>query len=278
MHGVAVNKYLQLFRTGNAVMGIVGVAVASFMAAGTDIADAWVNLLISAVVVFMFICGGNALNDYIDYEIDKTAHPERPIPSGRMTRKAALYAALVMLGGSVVVSFLTIDLECILIVVVASILMVAYEMALKQRGFVGNVTIAVLTGMMFLLGGAVVGDAADNVVVALMALLVSVGREVAKDIEDMESDEGDRLTLPMRIGPRKAAALACVFFVAGPVLSVAPMVWGSYGPLYYTVVVADAIFVYCAAVVFSSPHKAQKFAKLAMVVALVSFILGVFRF
>lgn len=278
MHGVAVNKYLQLFRTGNAVMGIVGVAVASFMAAGTDIADAWVNLLISAVVVFMFICGGNALNDYIDYEIDKTAHPERPIPSGRMTRKAALYAALVMLGGSVVVSFLTVDLECILIVVVASILMVAYEMALKQRGFVGNVTIAVLTGMMFLLGGAVVGDAADNVVVALMALLVSVGREVAKDIEDMESDEGDRLTLPMRIGPRKAAALACVFFVAGPVLSVAPMVWGSYGPLYYTVVVADAIFVYCAAVVFSSPHKAQKFAKLAMVVALVSFILGVFRF
>ncbi len=278
MHGVAVNKYLQLFRTGNAVMGIVGVAVASFMAAGTDIADAWVNLLISAVVVFMFICGGNALNDYIDYEIDKTAHPERPIPSGRMTRKAALYAALVMLGGSVVVSFLTIDLECILIVVVASILMVAYEMALKQRGFVGNVTIAVLTGMMFLLGGAVVGDAADNVVVALMALLVSVGREVAKDIEDMESDEGDRLTLPMRIGPRKAAALACVFFVAGPVLSVAPMVWGSYGPLYYTVVVADAIFVYCAAIVFSSPHKAQKFAKLAMVVALVSFILGVFRF
>ena len=281
MHGVAVNKYLQLFRTGNAVMavmGIVGVAVASFMAAGTDIADAWVNLLISAVVVFMFICGGNALNDYIDYEIDKTAHPERPIPSGRMTRKAALYAALVMLGGSVVVSFLTIDLECILIVVVASILMVAYEMALKQRGFVGNVTIAVLTGMMFLLGGAVVGDAADNVVVALMALLVSVGREVAKDIEDMESDEGDRLTLPMRIGPRKAAALACVFFVAGPVLSVAPMVWDSYGPLYYTVVVADAIFVYCAAIVFSSPHKAQKFAKLAMVVALVSFILGVFRF
>ena len=278
MHGVGVNKYLQLFRTGNAVMGIIGVTVASFMAAGTSIADAWANLLISAVVVFMFICGGNALNDYIDSEIDKTAHPERPIPSGRMTRKAALRAAVVMLGGAVVVSFLTVDAECILIVVIACVLMVAYEMALKQRGFVGNVTIAVLTGMMFLLGGAVVGDAADNVIVALMALLVSVGREIAKDIEDMESDEGDRLTLPMRIGPRKAAALACVFFVAGPVLSVAPMVWHTYGPLYYSVVVADAIFVYCAAVVFSSPHRAQKFAKLAMVVALVAFIAGVFRF
>lgn len=272
-----MNKYLQLFRMGNAVMGIVGVVVASFMAAGTGIVDHWLNLIISAVVVFMFICGGNALNDYIDYEIDRTAHPERPIPSGRMTRKAAFHAAIAMLGGAVVVSLFTVDLECIAIVVIACILMVAYEMTLKQRGFVGNVTIAVLTGMMFLLGGAVVGDMVDNVIVALMALLVSVGREIAKDIEDMDSDEG-RLTLPMRIGTRNAAALACVFFVAGPVLSVAPMVWHSYGPLYYTVVIADIIFLYCAYIVFSDPHRAQKSAKLAMVVALVSFIIGVFRF
>lgn len=258
-------------------MGIVGVVVAAFMAAGTGIADEWTNLMISAAVVFMFICGGNALNDYIDHEIDRTAHPERPIPSGRMERRTALHAAMVMLGGSVIVSFFTVDLECIAIVVIACVLMVAYETVLKQRGFVGNVTIAVLTGMMFLLGGAVVGDAADNVIVALMAMLVSVGREIAKDIEDMASDEG-RLTLPMRIGTRNAAALACVFFVAGPALSVLPMYWGTYGPLYYTVVIADLIFLYCAAVVFRSPHRAQKSAKLAMVVALVSFILGVFRF
>lgn len=272
-----MNKYLQLFRTGNAVMGIVGVVVASFMATGLDILDEWVNILISAVVVFMFICGGNALNDYIDHEIDKTAHPERPIPSGRMERRTALHAAIVMLGGSVVVSLLTVDAACIVIVMVACVLMVSYEMALKQRGFVGNVTIAVLTGMMFLLGGAVVGDVRDNVIIALMAMLVSVGREISKDIEDMDSDEG-RMTLPMRIGVGKAAALACVFFVAGPVLSVLPMVWESYGPLYYTVVIADAIFIYCAAAVFRDPHRAQKFAKIAMVVALVSFILGVFRF
>lgn len=272
-----MNKYLQLFRTGNAVMGIVGVVVACFMAAGTEMIDQWVNLLISAVVVFMFICGGNALNDYIDHEIDRTAHPERPIPSGRMSRESALKAAAVMLGGSVVVSFFTLDPECILIVVVACILMVAYEMALKQRGFVGNLTIAVLTGMMFLLGGAVVGDVADNVIIALMAFLVSVGREIAKDIEDMDSDEG-RKTLPMSIGVRNSEILACVFFILGPAFSVLPMYWQSYGPLYYLVIIADLIFLYCAAVVFKSPHRAQKSAKLAMVVALVAFILGVFRF
>ena len=272
-----MNKYIQLFRTGNAVMGIVGVVVACFMAAGTDLVDHWANILISAVVVFMFICGGNALNDYIDHEIDRTAHPERPIPSGRMKRETALHAAIVMLGGACVVSLLTVDAACIAIVIIACVLMVAYEFALKQRGFVGNVTIAVLTGMMFLLGGAVVGDLEGNIVIALMAMLVSVGREIAKDIEDMDSDEG-RKTLPMSIGVRNAAILACVFFVAGPVLSVLPMVWESYGVLYYTVVAADLIFLYCAATVFNDPHRAQKSAKVAMVVALASFILGVIRF
>ena len=269
-----MNKYLQLFRAGNAVMGVIGVTVASFMARGIDILDLWVNLVISAAVVFMFICGGNALNDYIDHEIDKTAHPERPIPSGRMERRTAYILGIGMLCGSVAVSLLTLDPVCVAVVAVAAVLMVAYEMALKQRGFVGNVTIAVLTGMMFILGGAAVGAAESNVVVALMAMLVSIGREIAKDIEDMDSDEG-RLTLPMRIGTGKAAALACVFFVAGPALSVAPMVWGTYHFLYYTVVVADLMFLYCAVTVFSDPHRAQKMAKLAMVVALVSFILGV---
>ena len=272
-----MNAYLQLFRTGNAVMGIVGVLVACFMAAGFDIAGEYVNILISAIVVFMFICGGNALNDYIDHEIDVAAHPERPIPSGRMSRRNALYAGLIMLIGSVLVSFLTRDIECIAIVVIACILMVAYETCLKQRGFVGNLTIAILTGMMFLLGGAVVASPMDNLIVALMATLVSIGREISKDIEDMDSDEG-RNTLPMRIGTRNAAILACVFFIAGPLLSIQPMVAGTYGILYYTVVIADVLFLLCAVSVFKDPHKAQKTAKKAMVVALVSFILGVIRF
>ena len=272
-----MNMYLQLFRTGNAVMGVIGVLVACFMAAGLDITNEYLNLMISAVVVFMFICGGNAINDYVDHEIDKTAHPERPIPSGRMKRENALYAGLIMMFGSVLVSLLTKDLECIIIVIVACVLMVAYETCLKQRGLIGNITIAVLTGMMFLLGGAVVGNMTDNLIVGAMAMLVSIGREITKDIEDMDSDEG-RITLPMKIGVRNASLLACVFYIAGPILSIQPMVAGTYGILYYTVVIADIMFVMCAAYVFKDPHRSQKMAKKAMVVALISFILGVFRF
>ena len=174
---------------------------------------------------------------------------------------------------SVAVSFLTFDPVCIAIVAIACVLMFSYELFLKQRGFVGNVTIAVLTGMTFLLGGAVVGAAEANIVVAAMACLVSVGREIAKDIEDMDSDEG-RHTLPMAVGTRASAVIACAFFIAGPLLSIAPMVWDSYGVLYYLVVLADIAFFYCAYIVFSDPHKAEKTAKIGMMLGLVAFLLG----
>lgn len=269
-----MNKYLQLFRLGNALMGIVGLTVASFMAVGTDVVNHGLDLVISAIIVFLFIAGGNSLNDYIDAEIDKTAHPERPVPSGRMTPIHARNIGIGTLGLSVVASLFTFDIACIAIVVIAAILMVSYELFLKQRGFVGNVTIAVLTGMLFLLGGAVVGDVMGNAIVATMAALVSVGREIAKDIEDMGSDEG-RNTLPMRIGVRSSAVLASFFFIIGPVLSVLPMIWGSYGILYYLVVVADLMFLYCSFIVHKDPHAAQRMAKKAMMFALIAFILGV---
>ena len=268
-----MNRYLQLFRVGNAVMGFLGVMIASLMAVGTDLPDHWMNLMIAVVIVFMFISGGNSLNDYIDREIDKTAHPERPVPSGRMKPGEARNIGVVLLILSVVASFLTFDPICIAIVAVACVLMFSYELFLKQRGFVGNVTIAVLTGMTFLMGGAVVGAAESNIVVAAMACLVSVGREIAKDIEDMDSDEG-RHTLPMAIGKKASAFIACVFFISGPVLSIAPMVWDSYGVLYYLVVLADAVFAYSAYIVFSDPHKAEKTAKIGMMLGLVAFLLG----
>ncbi len=271
-----MNRYLQLFRIGNVVMGILGVMIASFMAVGTDMPDHWKNLLISMAVVFMFIAGGNSLNDYIDREIDKTAHPERPVPSGRMKPEEARNAGVILLLLAIVLSFLTFDPICIAIVTIACILMFGYELFLKQRGFVGNLTIAVLTGMTFLMGGAVVGAAEANAVVAAMACLVSIGREIAKDIEDEDSDRGSRKTLPMSIGEKASSVIACIFFIAGPILSVAPMVWNTYGVLYYTVILADIAFFVSAASVFRNPHKSEKVAKIGMILGLISFLLGVF--
>ena len=267
-----MNKYLELFRLENGIIGIVGVAVTAFIAVGTSIVDYWQYIIFGCITVILFIAGGNGLNDYIDREIDEVSHPERPLPSGRMEPQSALCVSVACLVLSFVSSFVQ-NVQCIIIVGIAIILMVLYETLLKQRGFIGNITIAVLTGMVFLLGGSIVFHMENCIEVAGMAALVTVGREITKDIEDMEGDEGRR-TLPMIIGKKNAGIVAAVFYISGPILSILPIVDHSMGPLYPVVFVADAMFIYAAFILFNDPHRSQKTAKIAMMVALVAFILG----
>lgn len=274
-----MNPYIQMFRMVNAVMGAVGLLVACFMAAGTDAfgTEYLLDMAVCAAVVVVFVAGGNSINDSIDCEIDKVSHPERPVPMGRITPKQAHITGVSLLVLSVLLSIITLDVACIAVVVIAAVLMYLYEVLLKQRGFVGNITIAVLTGMVFLLGSAIVHDIWANLPPALMAALVTVGREICKDIEDMEGDEGRR-TLPMMIGKRSAAIVAVLFFIAGPVLSVWPMITGQYGPLYYVVVIADALFLYAAYLGMRDPHAGQQMAKKGMMFGLLAFIVGAVRF
>ncbi|MBQ8373393.1 MAG: hypothetical protein IJX35_03665, partial [Candidatus Methanomethylophilaceae archaeon] len=50
--------------------------------------------------------------------------------------------------------------------------------------------------------------------------------------------------------------------------------WGP-GPLHPLVLSADAMFLYCSYIVFTSAHSAQKYAKIAIFIALFAFIPGV---
>ena len=268
-----MNKYLRLFRLGNVLIGSFAILIAAFMAAGTSMIDHWVNLVIGFFVVFCFIAGGNSLNDYVDVEIDRTAHPTRPVPSGQLTAIQARNIGIGMLVLSALLSLLTLDPYSIGIVIIAVILMFSYEMYSKQRGLIGNITIAVLSGMVFLLAGALVGDWTANIAVGGMAALVTVGREISKDIEDMDSDIGRR-TLPMSIGVRNASIIASIFYIAGPILSWYPLVQDPANYMYYSVILADIAFFYCAYKVFSDPHTAQKKAKIGMLFGLLAFILS----
>lgn len=280
-----MNKYLRLFRFGNGIMGILGVVVGAFIASGLNITDYWMSIAISCLIVFIFMAGGNAINDYIDRDIDKIAHPERPVPMGEIKPATARNLGISMMILAVLIGTLAQlsslyfnlifwDFISTIIVIIAALLMISYELLLKQRGFIGNVTIALLTGMLFLLGGAVCNNVITVLPIALMAILVNVGREIAKDIEDQSSDEG-RDTLPMRIGVKKAASVAFVFFISGVALSAWPLLYGSMNNLYLLVLAADAMFIYAAIIVFKSAHSAQKIAKIAMIIALLAFVIGV---
>lgn len=269
-----MNRFAQLIRIGNCAMGVVGLLLAILIATGTSILDFWYDVLVGSVVVFCFIAAANALNDYLDREVDKVAHPERPVPSGRISPTVALWVSIAAFVISVGSSLLLSNLESVAIVLVAVVVIILYELRTKAMGLVGNLSIAFLTASLFLLGGAMVGHIERTLDLAAMAFLATLGREVIKDVQDMEADF-DRTTLPKRIGKKNAGILASAAFLLAVGLSFLPYLEGVFGWEYLAAVaVADAIFIYSSIVHFQNPKKGQTWAKYGMLVALIAFLIG----
>jgi len=268
-----VNRFAQLVRIGNCAMGVAGLLIGAFVAVGVSITGYWLELLVASGIVFTFIAAGNSLNDYTDREVDRRAHPERPIPSGKLSEMAVLRISSILFTVSLGLSLL-LDFLSILIVASAIAVMLLYELRLKREGLSGNLSIAWLTGALFLLGGAVVDGIEMTLAIAAMAFFATLGREIVKDIEDMESDF-DRNTLPKRVGRRKAGLAGSAAFVVAVGMSFQPVLMGFFGLGYLPIVlVADGIFIYCSIVHFRNPRNGQRWAKIGMMVALIAFLVG----
>lgn len=275
----AARAVFDLVRPGNCVMTSVGIAAGALVAAGAALPSLWLTAGLGALTGFAFAGAGNALNDYVDRDLDRKAHPERPIPSGRLSPRAALraqgllFALAVALAGAI--SWIHASPLALLLVLPALALMLSYELALKARGLSGNIAISLLTGAPFVMGG-ISADAVTPAVLLLAALAfpVNLGREIVKDIEDVAADRGSRVTLPMRIGERRARLAAQAAILAGVALSPLPYVLGHSGIAYIPLVMAADTCLILAAWGAKTPSRASRLAKLGMLVGLGAFIGG----
>ena len=87
-----------LFRLGNNIIGIIGVFLGAIMALEYIPTGKILNItILQAVSVFCFMASWNALNDYLDYEIDKLNRPEKPLPSGSISLKNAKNGIILMI-------------------------------------------------------------------------------------------------------------------------------------------------------------------------------------
>jgi geranylgeranylglycerol-phosphate geranylgeranyltransferase len=260
-------------------MSAVGCLLGSYVAFGMTADFPAITALQAAAIALLFTAAGNSLNDYYDRDVDRVNHPERPIPSGRVSPRGALMTAILLFTPTIPWSLL-LRWELLLIVLVNLALMSSYEIVFKRSGFRGNLLISWLVASLFVFGGLAVYDSTEalqrTLILALLAFLATLGREVMKDIEDMAGDV-DRRTLPMTLGREVAAivASACLLLAVG--LSALPAFLGVLGPYYlYAVVLADAMFIYAALLSARRPATSQRTAKYAMVVALVAFLIGGF--
>lgn len=261
-------------------VGISAAAVgASVLLAGAGWSE-WHIILIAMLTGALVAAGANAINDYYDYAIDRINRPDRPIPRGVLSRNDALavWAATVVVGISINI-FL--HWTALVMVAVSTALLWWYSAYWKRTPLAGNLIVSGMTATAFLYGGVVALDMRKSVVPAVLAALLTLGREIVKDIEDIEGDRaGHALTFPVRFGRTKALALATAVLIVSLVAVWIPAATTFYGPAYGILLVPFSAVVLVAVVWMwrdSSPKNLRRQSSLlkgAMILGLAAVVAG----
>lgn len=277
---------LDLIRPVNCLLSGIAVLIGAVVAVGH--LNVAATVIVSSFLAAALVAGGgNAINDYFDRDIDKVNRPHRPIPSRRMKPKRALITSqLFFISGIALTIFL--NIYCLLLAGLNSLVLFLYAWKLKRRGLSGNLAIGYLVGSTFLFGGLATAHIRTGSLVpggllflVLMASLSTVGRELIKAIQDMSGDRKLKFkTFPLRYGAGKAAALAILFIITAIVISPVPYLLGIFSWQYIAVVtISIAAFIAAAAIIARKRDKratgeASLICKIAMALGLLAFIVG----
>ncbi len=239
-----IGLYIKLIRPVNFIISFISIIVAGLICKG--ILFNWASLLIAALAGALTGSAGNVINDYFDYDIDKINRPNRVLPSGKLKKFNALTFYFFLL---FIITFLTVNLNfiSIVIVIVANVVIFFYSYKLKGVILVGNFVVSFFTGMAFIFGGASIGNAKEAVIPAVFAFLINFIREVVKDAEDAEGDyANDVVTFPVLYGLKSTRNLVVAFSVLLSVCSVLPYVFGIYKIEYFIIImtVFNPLFIY----------------------------------
>jgi len=267
---------LELTRPVNAVVAGVLTLIGAFVAGGlTGPGRALVPAAAAALATVLAVAAGNAVNDYFDRDIDRVNAPDRPIPRGAVSPRAALAFSGVLFAVAVALA-LTLPLVAIAIAVVNLLALVAYTELFKGLPGVGNAVVAYLGGSTFLFGGAAVGEPLTAGVLAALAALSTLARELIKDVEDIDGDRQEGLnTLPIAVGERPALVVALVALALAVAASPLPYLTGTLGVAYLVAVIpGDAVMLGAAVEAFGDPGAGQRHMKYGMFLAAAAFVVG----
>lgn len=235
-------------------------------------------------VVVGFLLSGSAMmsNDYFDIGVDLINHPERPLPSGRISvRAVALLTTIFTVGGLLAAAFL--GLPAVLFATVVWVVGFAYNAKLKETGLPGNVCVAFSVASTFVLGGLAVGQTTNDLVWTFggLAFLFDLGEEVASGAMDVAGDAVRKTRSLARLrGKAFALAFAGGSFFGFIGRSLVPFLQGWMGTVpFFLLLGADVVIAiwYVLLIRTRTPEEGRRRLRelyLAMVVVIAGFILA----
>ena len=191
------------------------------------------------------------MNDWFDRHVDAINEPDRPIPSGRIAGKWGLGIAIIWTVLSLAVAAMTGRwvLAATFVGLICAWGYSAPPFRFKTSGWIGPAVVALTyEGLSWFTGASVMAGALPAAHILITLVLYSVGAHGIMTLNDFKAVEGDRATglrsLPVVLGERRAALLACVVMAVPQAVVVALML--AWGHVISSVIVAVLLVVQLA--------------------------------
>ena len=206
------------------------------VSSGESVGGRWPTVLAGVLLAGPLVCGtSQVVNDWFDRHVDAINEPRRPIPSGRVPGQWGLYIAI---GWTLLSLLVAAALGPLVFGAAAFGLALAWAYSappvrLKRNGWWGNTAVALAyEGLPWFTAAAVMAGTMPDGKILALALIYSAGAHGIMTLNDFKSVEGDRrmglASLPVRLGVRAAAWVACVFMVVAQVVVIALLwSWGA---------------------------------------------------
>lgn len=213
------------------------------------------EMILGFLSVFFISATSLILNDYFDLESDKINAPDRPLPSGLVTRREVVVLSVVVtLLGFAAASLLS-PLALLVVVLVWAVGFL-YNWRFKKAGLIGNLMVAFSVGMTFIFGGIAAGRPFETIVwfFAVWVMLIDLGEEIAADAMDLEGDRpsGSR-SLALIYGREKALKISAGIFFLVVAASSLPFLLGWLDWIYlFPFLLTDVVILYATSKLLDS--------------------------
>jgi hypothetical protein len=145
----AIRPWLQLIRLPNVVTAAADSIAGCLLATGSLAAPArWMPLAAASIVLY---ASGTALNDVFDFEVDRAERPNRPLPSGQVSRRTAAWLGGLGLVLGPALATLSGRSASAIVALILSFCILAYDAGMKHN-WLGPAFMGACRGLNLLLG------------------------------------------------------------------------------------------------------------------------------
>jgi len=237
-----------------------------------------VSMVLAILTVSLVVAGGAAINDYFDCESDWLTHPERVIPSNRISPiRAAQFSALTFFAG--LLASYAINVLAFGIVALNVVLFVLYPRVFKRiSGFLSNLVMGYLGATIALFAGAVVFKTIDIAALSFVGMIAAaaIGLNVLKDVLTVDGDlKVGYPTLAIKRGIRIAAIVGALFLLLSVLTSPFPFVVRVVGDAYLIpIAIWGAIGIFTALSLLRAPDLLNVRKQLVMFILYFPYLVG----